>query len=173
MKLDMRPMLRGEVSVIEVDFILSPEEVKGVTFPEGAHIVGNVTDNSGYMQLKLDATLPYEGECARCLSPVKGTFSTSFVRTVAKEGMLSERQIEENVDEYLIIEKGFLDLDEPLQEELLLSFPSKLLCEEDCPGLCPKCGKPLKDSSCSCPKTERDPRWNVLAELLEKEDEKE
>ncbi|MBR6727152.1 MAG: DUF177 domain-containing protein, partial [Clostridia bacterium] len=61
-----------------------------------------------------------------------------------------------------------LDVDEPLREELLMCFPMRLLCSEDCPGLCPKCGKPKKDGDCGCSEKEIDPRLAVLKNWLDK-----
>ncbi|MBE6620577.1 MAG: hypothetical protein E7625_04355 [Ruminococcaceae bacterium] len=167
MTLDMRPMLRGEVSRISVDYMLSPEALDGVTFMGDAHVVGEITNEAGYMRLILEATLDYEGECARCLSPVKDVFTMQFERTVADEGTLTDEQLEDNVDEYVIIQNGELDLDEELREALILSFPMRLLCEEDCPGLCPKCGKPRREGECGCPTREIDPRLAILQTLLD------
>jgi uncharacterized protein len=167
MTLDMRPMLRGEVSRLSVDYMLSPEAPDGVTFKGDAHVVGEITNEAGYMRLTLEATLDYEGECARCLSPVKDSFSMQFERTVADEGTLTDEQLEDNVDEYVIIQNGELDLDEELREALILSFPMRLLCEEDCPGLCPKCGKPRREGECGCPTREIDPRLAILQTLLD------
>ena len=169
MKLDMRPMLRGEVDRIKVDFELLPFEINGATIDSNVKVVGEITDTAGYMQLSLSASFDYHGECARCLSPVKSTFETEFVRTVVSEGTLSEEQLEDNVDEYVIIENGQLDIDEQICEELVLDFPMRLLCSEDCPGLCPKCGKPLRDGECGCDLTERDPRWDVLRQYFSEE----
>ena len=170
MTLDMRPMLRGEVSRISVDYMLTPETLDGVTFTGDAHVVGEITNEAGYMRLVLEATLSYEGECARCLSEVKDVFVMQFERTVADEGTLTDEQLEDNVDEYVIIQNGELDLDEELREALILSFPMRLLCEEDCPGLCPKCGKPKREGECGCPTREIDPRLAVLATLLQDEE---
>ena len=167
MTLDMRPMLRGEVSRLSVDYMLSPEAPDGVTFMGDAHVVGEITNEAGYMRLTLEATLDYEGECARCLSSVKDSFTMQFERTVADEGTLTDEQLEDNVDEYVIIQNGELDLDEELREALILSFPMRLLCEEDCPGLCPKCGKPRREGECGCPTREIDPRLAILQTLLD------
>ena len=71
------------------------------------------------------------------------------------------------MDEYAVIENGGLALDELVREELLLCFPTRFLCSPDCPGLCPKCGKPLRLGDCGCPKREPDPRLAVLGKLLE------
>ena len=171
MVLDMRPMLRGEVDRIPFDYLLKPDPLDGVDFEGDAHVVGEVTDEAGYMHLVLDASVVYHTECARCLDPVDGEFSVRLERTLATEGTLSEEQLEENVDEYAIIENGMLDLDETIREELLLSFPMRILCSEDCPGLCSKCGKPLRDGDCGCPKFEPDPRLAILKQWVDKSEE--
>jgi len=124
------------------------------------------------MRLYLTATLPYKGQCARCLAPVYGVFTLEFERTVAAEGTISEEQLEENIDSYVMIRDGKLDVDEPLREELLISFPMRLLCDEDCQGLCPKCGKPKRDGDCGCSQKEIDPRLAVLLNWQSNEEEK-
>ena len=123
------------------------------------------------MHLCAKAHLAYEAECDRCLDAVDGEFVLDFERVVADEGTLTEEQIEDNVDEYVIVENGRLDIDEQLAEALLLDFPRKILCNDDCPGLCHKCGKSLKYGKCNCPDKEIDPRLAILATLLEKNDE--
>ena len=173
MVVDVAPLLRGEVNRIEIDYTLSPEQMDGISFEEDAHVVGTITDNAGYMRLKLKAELNYHGECARCLAPVDGVFSLDFERTVAVEGMIDEEKLEELVDEYVLVEGKELDVDETLCEELVLSFPTRLLCSEDCPGLCPKCGKPRREGDCGCSDKEIDPRLAVLMHYFDKdEDEK-
>ena len=171
MVLDMRPMLRGEIDRIEIDYLLTPEPTDGVEFDGDAQVKGEITDEAGYMHLVLTASVSYRTECARCLEPIRGDFAVQLERTVAAEGTLTEEQLEENVDEYAVIENGKLDLDETIREELLLSFPMRILCEEDCPGLCPKCGKPKRLGDCGCPTFEPDPRLAVLKQLFDKNEE--
>ncbi len=171
MILDMGPMLRGEVTLIRIDEHFTPEPVGEVEFEGDAHVVGEVTDEAGYMHLTLTASVQYRTQCARCLSPIDGEFSVTLERTVAAEGTLTEEQLEENVDEYAVIESGKLDLDETVREELYLSFPMRFLCEEECPGLCPKCGRPKRLGDCGCPTFEPDPRLAVLKTLFDKNEE--
>lgn len=168
MIIDLNPMLRGEVNVINIDFVLTPEIIEDVTFESGARVFGKITNNAGYMRLTLKAELPYVGECARCLDTVRGVFSLDFERTVVTEGMVSEERLEESVDEYIVLDDGKLVPDDAVREELLIDFPRKLLCSEDCEGLCPKCGKPKKEGDCGCVTKEIDPRLEVLKKLLDK-----
>lgn len=168
MIIDLNPMLRGEVNVIDIDFVLTPEIIEDVTFESGARVFGKITNNAGYMRLTLKAELPYVGECARCLDTVRGVFSLDFERTVVTEGMVSDERLEESVDEYIVLDNGRLVLDDAVREELLIDFPRKLLCSEDCEGLCPKCGKPKKEGDCGCVTKEIDPRLEVLKKLLDK-----
>ena len=169
MILDAGPLLRGEVGHIKIDYMLSPEALDGIVFDTDAHVVGSLTDNAGYMRLTLKAELAYTGECARCLAPVRGVFSLDFQRTVVAEGTLSEEQLDEHFDEYAVLDGSMLDVDQQLIEELLLGFPSKLLCEENCQGLCPKCGKPRRDGDCGCPTKEIDPRLAILKTFFDED----
>ena len=166
MTLDLRPMLRGEVNLIPLDFTLDPVPPMNVTFTDSARITGQITDNAGYMRMRADISVPYTGECARCLTEVSGVFTYTVEKTIVNEGTLSDEQLEENEEEYVVLENGMLDVDEQLDEYLLLAFPMRLLCEEDCPGLCPKCGKPKREGPCGCPTKEIDPRLAVLAKFL-------
>lgn len=182
MNLDLRPMLRGETDRIELDFLLDPEAPYGVEFEGQARLTGVISVNSvkgaavnecGYMSLEAEAEVSYLGECARCLSPVKGVFTMPFERTVVTEGTLSEEEEENNVDEYVILKNGILDgddLSEIVKETILLTFPMRLLCDDDCPGLCSECGKKLVDGVCSCKKKTVDPRWAALASIRFDED---
>ena len=170
MIIDLKPMLRGEVNSIAVDFVITPEIIEDVTFTEDARVHGKITNSAGYMRLTLKAELPYVGQCARCLDEVRGVFSLEFERTVVTEGMVSEERLEESVDEYIVLVDDKLELDDPVREELLIDFPRKLLCSEDCEGLCPKCGRPKREGECGCPTREIDPRLAVLATLLQDEE---
>ena len=170
MVVDVAPLLRGEIKKIDIDYMLSPEQLDGVRF-EDARVIGTLTDNSGYMRLTLTAELVYHGECARCLAPVDGVFSLDFERTVTTEGTLTDEQLDEMSDEYVVLNDGELDVDEALREELLLGFPMRLLCSEDCLGLCPHCGKPKREGDCGCSDQEIDPRLAILKTYFDKDGE--
>ena len=59
------------------------------------------------------------------------------------------------------------DLDDIVTTTFVLNMDSKLLCSEDCKGLCSRCGANLNLGPCSC-KPEPDPRFAALQQLLDK-----
>ena len=168
MTFDLKPLLRGEVGRIAVDYSFSVEPIAGVAFDEDAHAVGEITDNGGYMRLRLHLAVPYTASCDRCLDEVKGVFEEEFERTVVTRGSLTEEQLEENFDEYAVLDAdGMLNVDREIAETMMLLFPKKILCAEDCEGLCPKCGKPKRLGDCGCVTKEIDPRLAILQKLLD------
>ena len=52
-------------------------------------------------------------------------------------------------------------------EQLEMEFPVRILCREDCRGLCQRCGKNLNEGECGCDTREIDPRMEPLRKLLE------
>ena len=138
----------------------------GVGFPSPMKVKGEITNTAGYMRMTLTTSVEYVAQCARCLSPVSGEFTLDLEKTVAPRNLLGDLD-EDKLDEFAIIEDGFLDMDEQLREQLEMEFPMRFLCKEDCKGLCPKCGKNLNEGECNCDHTEIDPRMEPLRKLLE------
>ena len=48
-----------------------------------------------------------------------------------------------------------IDLGLMLEDNLVLSLPSRHLCGQTCAGLCPKCGKDLNEGPCGCEDDDR------------------
>ena len=173
MKLDLRPLLAGD-RLLEIDYELPLDShtedttsfLWGTRFPSPMKVTGNITNTAGYMRMTLSLSADYIAQCARCLSPVEGQFSLTLEKTVAPKDLLGDIT-EDKLDDFAIIEDGFLDMDEQLLEQLEMEFPMRFLCREDCKGLCPKCGKNLNEGECDCDHTEIDPRMEPLRKLLE------
>jgi len=170
MLLDMKEILTGDRNILDFDITLDSGECgeyagytedTGLTFP--IRITGCVKNAGGLMTLYMNASLSLETECARCAEPASCGFEMSVEKTVASRGDVSG-----DGDDYLFIENGKLDILTPFFEQFLLEKPSKVLCKEDCRGLCPRCGKNLNEGGCSCPTSEDDPRLAILKTLLDK-----
>ena len=162
MKIDVKKILSGEISSQEFDYEF-PIEFKntGYIFPTPVSVHGIIRNNGGYMPLEATCKVVVQGACARCLAPMVQLVETKFTRTVA-----ASLEAEDEDDEYLVAVDGKIDVGEPIHDELVMSLPSRILCSEDCKGLCQKCGKNLNEGDCGCPENEPDPRWAALKKLI-------
>lgn len=125
------------------------------------HAEGKVTNSAGLLTLNALLSAKMLCVCDRCGDEYENE------KRIEVEVILSENpENDENPDIYPIINDK-ADLDEIFITAFVLDMETKFLCSEDCPGLCPKCGKPLKNGGCSC-KKDTDPRLAVLEQLLNK-----
>ena len=103
--------------------------------------------------------------CSRCLEDVP----TPIHFDIDKKLRIEEEQlVDEDMEEvdYLI---GFeLDVDKLVYAELLVNWPMRVLCREDCKGICKVCGMNLNKGACSCRKTELDPRMAAIQDIFNK-----
>ena len=74
---------------------------------------------------------------------------------------------EEKEEDFVVVTGGKLDIDEQLLEILEIEFPTRVLCKEDCKGLCPVCGADLNETTCNCNTKQIDPRLEKLKMLLD------
>ena len=137
----------------------------GVTYPVTEPVVaeGIVKNTAGVLMMQGNITTTIHGTCDRCATPFDR--DVYFPIDVV---LVTEMANEENEDEWVFpLEGDSADLDDIVRTVFVLNLDSKLLCKEDCQGLCHRCGKNLNDGPCSCQK-ELDPRFAALKQLLEK-----
>ena len=103
-----------------------------------------------------------DSECARCLKPVSLEISgeLGYLYYPRKAGEPDE------LDDYMTVEADLsgrvIDVMPQIQESIYTLIPTKILCREDCKGLCPECGANLNEGSCSCKRDNIDPRLEAL-----------
>ncbi len=137
----------------------------GVSYPVSEPVLaeGNVRNTAGVLVMQGSIATTIHGICDRCASEFhrKVEFPIDVV-------LVTKLESEENEDEWVFpLEGDSADLDDIVRTVFVLNLDSKLLCKEDCKGLCPQCGKNLNDGPCNCRK-ELDPRFAALKQLLEK-----
>lgn len=101
--------------------------------------------------------------CNRCLEPVETVvdFDIDKVFDVNRDTEEVEEQEEQDyIDGYN------LDVDELVFAEVLMNIPGKVLCREDCKGLCSVCGNNLNEKDCGCDRESLDPRMSVFKDIL-------
>ena len=137
----------------------------GVSYPVSEPVLaqGTVRNTAGVLMMEGQVRTTIHGICDRCA----GSFDREVTFPIDVV-LVTELANEENDDEWVFpLEGDSADLDDSVRTVFVLSLDSKLLCKEDCKGLCPKCGKNLNDGPCNCQK-ELDPRFAALKQLLEK-----
>ena len=132
-----------------------------VTEPVAAS--GTVRNTAGVLVMTGSLHTTIHGVCDRCAADFD-----RYVEFPLDVVLVTELSNEENEDEWVFpLEGDSADLEDIVRTVFVLNLDSKLLCKEDCKGICCRCGKNLNDGPCSCQK-ELDPRFAALKQLLEK-----
>lgn len=154
-----------------------PEE--SVAFAPNSTLVVDVTvTNTGscyLVQGSIGADLIMK--CNRCLgeypwrleTPLHETFCSEVEESPRAEAF-EELEADESTDDD--DERTFsgneFDLSDAVWEQITLSLPMKLLCREDCAGICPQCGVDRNEEPCTCEEITIDPRLAALSQWSEK-----
>lgn len=141
--------------------ILTPVRVKG-----SALQVQHMIEISGEVEVRVRLT------CSRCLNPyefrLRNTFTLDFTRTPPEsEAAPGPKEVEMRPEMVglVVFEGDEIDLRETVQEQVVLAFPQKPLCRENCKGLCPACGFELNQGACGCRPTAPNSGFGVLKTL--------
>lgn len=162
MKMDLKQLfdIVGEKRIIDCSLDFSKEELYGqAPFQSPVKITGQIENRAGVVRLVFGVKSVLNLVCDRCLEPFDREVSLSFDHVLVRE-------LNTDSDEYVVCEDGILDLAELVRADFLLELPTKVLCREDCKGLCPQCGKNLNFDSCECRKKDMDPRWEALSGMF-------
>ena len=174
MKFDLSEIARIPGSYAEEAIDVTLKDVEGMTLT--APVRGKMIVSSTGRVLLLEGAVDTEIEqmCYRCgityRQPVHAEFQEEFViRPAQAHGQGPRIEEEEEAPESRLFIENTLDLnlDELLRQSILLALPLKPLCEDDCRGLCPRCGKRLVEGACGCAGEETLSHFSELQQLLE------
>ena len=116
---------------------------------------GAVKNRTGIVSLNARVSFVIDTLCDRCAAPVKKELS------IPVDHILVSSLNDEDNDEFRLVESMNFNVDELIREDVLLSLPAKILCREDCKGICSICGANLNEKQCDC-KLPVDPRLEGL-----------
>ena len=124
---------------------------------------GTVRNTAGVLVMQGVIKTCIHGVCDRC--------TEEFSRDVEMPidvVLVTELADEEHEDEGVFNLQGDnADLEEIVRTIFVLNMDPRLLCSDDCKGICGGCGKNLTHENCVCQK-EIDPRLAALQQLLNK-----
>lgn len=163
-----------EVILNEGKVIQRQEEItwKRFSFPFGDYLISKASplfltaENKGKKVLRLEGTIDLEViiPCARCLEEVLTPLHIEFEKEVDMK-MTDEERLNA-LDESDFLHGYNLDVDKLVYGEALLNWPSRVLCKEDCKGLCNVCGQNLNRKTCNCDSTDLDPRMAKIRDIF-------
>lgn len=163
-QLDLRSFrLRAGEELDEAHEIeIAPFELGGqryVAVPEHVPAALRVTRTTDGWVFRLRLSVRLHGPCVRCLDDA----------TLDQAIDVTEYQAESaDADEQLVspyVVQGRLDLSSWAHDSVALALPDKILCNPDCAGICPECGRNLNREPHVHEGLDTDPRWSALAEL--------
>ncbi len=154
MKVDISKVKISESKIlVEEKVDLGTVEFDGSEYKyKEVSLTGEIVNIGGSLELRATVKGEYETSCARCLKPVMSSFDADIYEDLTNE----------DNSELILRDGNEWELTELVLSDVLLELPSKVLCEEECKGLCPDCGKDLNEGPCSCVKDDWDVRFDIL-----------
>ncbi|WP_373213694.1 DUF177 domain-containing protein [Ruminococcus sp. 5_1_39BFAA] len=151
-----------------------PFEMDSITFQLGTFPVLDrepvelTITNTGKRVLELTGTgrITVGIPCDRCLEQVSVDIPLQFQRKLDLK--LTDEERVNDLDESSYLTGMDLDVDQLVCLEVLMSWPLKVLCKEDCKGICSQCGKNLNDGPCGCVDEPKDPRMAAISDIFSK-----
>jgi len=141
---------------------LEPLDLGGqryVPIPESPEAVITLTQTSSGLVLELELEVRMVGPCVRCLADAGVSLHVESQEYQAT----SPGESDELTTPYLVEHR--LDLSAWAHDAVALALPDKILCRDDCAGLCPVCGLDLNREPHEHEGEVSDPRWAALADL--------
>ncbi|MFA4922510.1 MAG: DUF177 domain-containing protein [Candidatus Neomarinimicrobiota bacterium] len=121
--------------------------------------------DKGASEIKIDGVVKTTVKlvCDRCLT----SFSRAINGTFSVIASFTHPELKVDDENMILIppKANEINLNEHVHDTILLAIPMKILCREDCRGLCPTCGVNLNQTDCQCDIAEPDARWEPLKKL--------
>jgi len=155
----------GDQKRESVEIELEPLVLGGQSYEPGSNPAPaelSVTRASSGTILELAFDISLDGPCFRCLQD-----ATLALQLRLREYEATKPESDDERTEYLDDDR--LDLSAWAHDSIALALPDKILCRDDCAGLCPVCGKDLNDEPHEHVEERVDPRWAALEALRESE----
>jgi len=132
-------------------------------FLEPVHVEATVKKIGEEIAIKGKVITRLSFNCSRCLVPFEFPIDSRFDLVYLPEELEENREELDSEDmSRLFYYNRKIDFKDIILEQLNLTFPLKPLCSEDCQGICPVCGKIIKQGECRCLSDKSDPRLDKL-----------
>lgn len=159
--------IKGKVEHIQPPIELKNFCMEGIEYPfANKSFIDLTISHLGDRKMKLEgeAKVSLLIPCNRCLEDVETLFELNISKDLDFNHTAEDRIKDLDETNYLI---GYnLDVDLLVYDEILLEFPMKVLCDEDCKGYCKICGTNQNKCSCECKDVGMDPRMAAIQDIF-------
>ena len=133
-------------------------------FTKDVQIEATLEKTSRQLLLQVETKTGGVFTCDRCLEDFEADHSSTYQVVYVPDTPPPGADVEEV--QVLSSEANTIDIGEDVRQFAILSLPLKMLCREDCAGLCPSCGTNLNKDSCQCEKVQIDTPLSGLQKFL-------
>ena len=169
MRIELENLEGGKGDFAEV---YQPEDLnpvdERVVLIEPASVIGKIRLSGNQVFVSGHVETRAQVECDRCLQPVaipvNAEFTLEYISGSDYESIETAELTEAEMS-VSVFDGEALDVDEIVKEQVLLAVPTRMLCREDCKGICPECGADRNTGECDCVTNDIDPRWAALKDL--------
>ena len=143
---DLRRVFNTTGEKKEFELEIPSEELSqymGYSFVDSVKVGGSFYNRADVVHMDYSVKFTLNIVCDRCLKEFDREYSFDFRHVVVTS-------VNKNNDDFIIAENYRVDVNEIALSDLLLELPTKLLCSDDCKGLCSMCGCDLNESECNC-----------------------
>lgn len=143
----------------------TPEEVGlDSRFTKELQIEATLQKTSRQLYMRVEIKTGGVFTCDRCLEEFQQNISSGYDVMFVSEQEAVEGDGEEV--QVLSADSTHVDLADDVRQFVILGLPQKMLCREECAGLCPTCGSNLNMGKCECRQDETDARWSEVQKIL-------
>ena len=130
---------------------------------------------AGKARIEGSTTLTFQVNCDRCLAEMPLILKVEFGQCVVspdvksgdgEDGDSCQGEDVQGMDDQSFMDGYQLDTEAFIHGEILVNWPAKILCRQDCKGVCPVCGQNLNVAECGCDTFVPDPRMAAIQDIF-------
>ena len=172
MQINLDKLTRGEIDKIDLNFSQKIDTInycdESYKLSSPININGKASSTNKGVYLDVDVDFTIIDNCARCLKEVEVPIEYSIKGFLVKEDF-DENSFEE--DDAFIYDGQELNIVDIVEQTLDFKMPARILCTDECKGICPGCGVNLNKQECSCSEIANDeeildPRFAKLKDIF-------
>jgi DUF177 domain-containing protein len=150
----------------QFDFKLNVEEL-GLEQNFTGNVLLNCEMDKSSTQIVMSCNLKITAKyiCDRCTAEFTDKIETDFKNIYFFTHNKSDDDVDESGIYYLSPDEDKIDLSKDTNENAILTIPMKILCKEDCKGLCSMCGVNKNEKDCNCVAETSNSVWEPLLKL--------